>query len=195
MKQVDSPALAAFEIDTERLHLRPLQPGDEALFHALYTDPDTMRFIAPPLSAAQAARYFRRTVAGMQATPIRWLSLTMLRKLSQQPVGICGVSNFDAAARRLEVGILLTAEARSQGVAREGLAALMNRLFEVLPVDELWVQFSVECATVKRLNSSLGFEPCAVAAGEGGLASGGKCIWSVQRSTWFIQRSNLYRGT
>ena len=137
MKPVHGPALAAFEIDTERLHLRPLQMGDEALFHALYTDPDSMRFIAPPLSAAQAARYFRSTVAGMQTTPIRWLSLAMLRKQSQQPVGICGVSDFDAAARRLEVGILLTAEARSQGIAREGLTALMNRLFELLPVDEL----------------------------------------------------------
>ena len=181
MKQVDSPCLAAFEIDTERLHLRPLQPGDEALFHALYTDQDTMRFIAPPLSAAQAARYFRSTVAGMQATPIRWLSLTMLRKPSQRPLGICGVSDFDAAARRLEVGILLTAEARSQGVAREGLTALMNRLFEVLPVSELWARFSAGHPAAERLVASVGFAPCIeVEVGKGPVP---RRIWSVQRST------------
>lgn len=161
MKPVDGPALAAFKIDTERLHLRPLQPGDEALFHALYTDPDSMRFIAPPLSAAQAARHFLRTVAGMQATPIRWLSLAMLRKQSQQPLGICGVSDFDAAARRLEVGILLTAQARSQGIAWEGLTALMRRLFELLSVDELWARFSAECFPAVMTECRAGYtHPC-----------------------------------
>jgi RimJ/RimL family protein N-acetyltransferase len=185
LKQVESPCLEAFEIDTERLHLRPLQPCDEALFHALYTNPDTMRFIAPPLSTGQAARYFRSTVVGMQATPIRWLSLAMLRKPSQQPVGICGVANFDAAARRLEVGILLTAEARSQGVAREGLTALMDRLFDVLPVDELWARFSADHPAAERLVASAGFAPCIeVEVGKGPVP---RRIWSVQRSTWFNQ--------
>ena len=185
MKRLDGPALAAFEIDTERLRLRPLQQGDEALFHALYTDPDSMRFIAPPLPAAQAVRYFHRTVAGMQATPIRWLSLAMLRKQSQQPLGICGVSDFAAAARRLEVGILLTAEARSQGIAREGLTALMRRLFELLPVDELWARFPANHLAMERLVASAGFAPSTeVEVGEGPVP---RRIWSVQRSTWFIQ--------
>lgn len=190
---MSSPALSEFDFETDRLHLRPLDERDEALFHTLYTDPQTMRFIAEPLSTEQAVRCFHRTIEGMRERPMRWMSLAMLRS-SRHGLGICGVSCFDVAARRLEVGILLTVEARSQGFAREGLAALMRRLFDVTWVDELWVRFSPECAAVRRLNISLGFAPCAVAEYEVTHASRGKHVWSVHRSSWCIQRAIHQQG-
>lgn len=180
------PALSEFDLETDRLHLRALDERDEALFRALYTDPQTMRFIAEPLSTEQAVRCFRRTIEGMRERPMRWMSLTMLDRSSQHALGICGVPRFEVAARRLEVGILLTGEARAQGFAREGLAALMRRLFDVTWVDELWVRFSADCAAVRRLNISLGFAPRAVAENEMTHASRGKHVWSVYRSSWCI---------
>lgn len=181
------PLLAAFEIDTERLRLRPLQAGDEALFHALYTDPDTMRFIAPPLSAEQAARLFRKTVAGMQQQPFRWLSLAIVQNLSQQAFGICGVSDFAAGAKRLEVGILLTAEARSRGIALEALAALVQRMFDVLSVDEIWLQCCGEYPAIERLAIRVGMALDTQIAEQRDLSS--KRIWSVCRASRLGQES------
>ena len=74
--------LSAFDFETERRRLRTLETGDETLLHDFYTDPETMRFVAPPLSAEQAAGRFRNILTGMHEQPIKWLSLAMLEKWS-----------------------------------------------------------------------------------------------------------------
>lgn len=176
--------LSAFAFETERLRLRPLEAGDEALFSGLYTDPETMRFIAQPLSAQQAAKSFRGIIDSPAGRPARSVFLAILEKVTLQPLGICGVPQFDAGAIRLEVGILLRAEARSQGFAKEALTALVKRIFAVLPVDEIAVQFSAECPAVERLNISVGFVSCADVAEEEGLLP--KRHWSVHRSSWRV---------
>lgn len=178
---------SVFDIETERLRLRPLGTGDEALFHDLYTDAETMRFIGTPLSAEQAAKRFRKTLVGMQQRPLKWLSLAILEKISLQPLGICGMPQFDASIIRQEVGILLKGEARSRGLAQEGLAALMQRIFAVLPTQEIYVRFSAQSAVTERLNIRMGFTPCAdVSGGKGVMPTR---IWSVHRSSWYAMET------
>ncbi|OOG38138.1 GNAT family N-acetyltransferase [Rhodanobacter sp. C05] len=172
---------AAFEFETERLQLRLLAARDEALFCGLYTDPETMRFIGQPLTAGQAARYFQRAMAGMHQQPCKWLYLAILEKESGQPLGVCGVPQFDKDATRLEVGLVLATEARSRGYAREGLAALVKRVFEVSSVVEIWAQFSTEHVAAERLVIDIGFSSCTYAPIEPGFLS--KRIWSIPRSS------------
>jgi len=174
--------LSAFDLETARLRLRPLQEGDEALFYGLYTDPDTMRFIGPPLSAEQAATRFSKIVAWQRKPSLKRRFLVILDKATLQAVGICGTSQYDADALRLEVGMVLKPEARARGVAREALAALMKRIFVVSPVSEIWARFSTENLTAKQLVVSLGFTLCAdEVQGERGLS---KQVCSVHRSSW-----------
>ncbi len=55
--------LSTFTLVTERLQLCSLEPTDEMLYHELYADPETMRFIAPPFTAEQTANSFRKVLA------------------------------------------------------------------------------------------------------------------------------------
>ncbi len=112
----------------------------------------------------------------------------MLGQATLQPVGICSMSQYDAEVLRLEIGIVLRSEARSRGLAREALVGLMNRIFAVSPVREIWVQFSAHCPAVERLNIRVGFTPCA-----GGIQDEGsllKRVWSTHRSPWYVKQVN-----
>jgi RimJ/RimL family protein N-acetyltransferase len=162
--------------------MRLLKTDDEALFCGLYTDADTMRFIGEPLTPERAARSFRKVLGLMYKQPAEWLSLVIIEKATQQPVGICGVANFDAASRQLEVGMMFQSEARSRGFAKEGLAALVRKLFSALSVCEIWVEYSREHSAAAGLVRSIGFSPRAKTATE--VESRKKCIWHARRETW-----------
>jgi RimJ/RimL family protein N-acetyltransferase len=174
--------LSVFDFETERLHLRLLAEGDEVLFHGLYTDPETMRFIGPPLSVEKAAKSFQKIVARQREAALKGRFLAILEKATLQPLGICGTSLHDGGALRLEVGIVLRPQAQSRGFAREALAALMKRIFAMSPIEEIYVRFSAQCPAVERLNIHLGFTPCATEVTEEGLFP--KRVWSVHRSSW-----------
>nr|WP_255488470.1 GNAT family N-acetyltransferase [Rhodanobacter sp. MP1X3] len=176
-----------FELETERLQLRLLEAGDETLFCGLYTDPETMRFIAPPLSAAQAISSFRKIVVRQYEPSLEGRFLAVLERATRQPVGICGTSQHDVDALRLEVGILLRLEARGRGLAHEALMALMKRIFAMSPIQEICVRFSAECPAVERLNIRIGFTPCADEVPGEGLMS--KRVWSVHRSPWYADQT------
>ncbi|TAM59036.1 MAG: N-acetyltransferase [Rhodanobacter sp.] len=184
---MDGIAPPTFEFETARLFLRPLQAGDEALYHSLYTDPETMRFIAPPLSGEQASSRFQKIVARQREPSLGSRFLAMIEKATRQPIGICGTTHHDAQAQRLEVGMVLLREGRNRGVAKEALAALMKRIFASSSIDEIEVKFSVENRAAEQLFISLGFSPCADAVGEPGLLS--ECRWSVHRSSWYVNQT------
>lgn len=163
---------------TERMRLRSLVAQDEALFCSLYCDRDTMRFVGPPLSPQAATRWFRDLLApGGGRQPL----LLAMEERTGGRLGLCGVTCWVPDARHLEVGILLLAEARARGFAREGMTALLRWLFETTAVDEIRVEFSAECAAVRRLNERIGFAPCAIG---GGRAGSGRLTWSVGRASW-----------
>lgn len=172
---------SAFTFATERLQLRPLEAADEALYHELYTDPDTMRFIAPPLTTEQAASRFRKILARQHEPSLAGRFLVMLEQATRQPIGVCGTSKYDAETLRLEVGIVLKAVARSQGMAREALAALISKVFAVSPVREIYVRFSADNVAMERASVHMGLTPCADELQEQGAFW--NRVWSVHRST------------
>jgi len=174
-------APAAFAFETERLRLRPLEAGDEALFVGLYSDPETMRYIGEPLSPERAVRSFRKAVTSWSDDPLERAFLTVLDKISRRPLGICAIVQFEANMSRAEVGIMLKSDASGRGYAREGLGALVRQAFGRLPVEEIWVQCSARNPVVERMVSSIGFTLCdATVDGDGSLA---QRIWSVSRAS------------
>ena len=180
MNRVNGIALSEFSFETARLHLRPLAVQDQALFCDLYTDTETMRFIGQPLTPERAARSFLKAVAAWAEHPLGRVFLTVLEKATQRALGICAIVQFDMDVSRAEVGIMLKSEARSQGLAREGLGELVRQTFRMFPVATVWVECSTANPVVERMVSSIGFER------DEGLASGplAKRIWSVHRASW-----------
>jgi|SRR6185312_8668559 len=176
------PTPETFSCETARLRLRPLMAGDEAFFCTLYADPETMRHIGPALSGAQAADAFRSILGGMQRRPPGCAYLAMLDKTSLQPLGICGVPRLDASAIGLEVGLVLTAPARSRGIAREGLVALVNSIFAATAVEEVWARLAKENLAAQQVAAAIGFKACDEVLSGQELSS--KRRWSVHRSSW-----------
>jgi RimJ/RimL family protein N-acetyltransferase len=184
VNEIGSPL---FDFETQRLRLRTLGPSDEALFHNLYTDEETMRFIAPPLSTERAAKSFKKIILRQSEHSLNGRFLAISEKETLESVGICGTSQYDADALRVEVGIVLGARGRARGFGREALAALMRKIFAEWPVDEVWVQCSKEYPAVERMVLSVGFIPCSeIAEGKVSLS---KRIWSVRRSSWYVDQT------
>jgi ribosomal-protein-alanine N-acetyltransferase len=176
---MDALSLKSFSCETERLCLRPLAEGDEALFHAIYTDPEIMCFIAPPLTEKEAAGRFRKMVRRQLEANVEGKFLVILIRETHKAIGICGTSDYDAKTGALEVGLVLTHEGRKQGFAREALAALMESVFAAAQIQELCVRFSPENVAAEKLASSVGFSPrTSLPADE---RDSSRCYWSVQR--------------
>jgi RimJ/RimL family protein N-acetyltransferase len=179
---------ADFSLQTTRLRLRPMEMGDEDLFCSLYTDAQTMRYIGPAFTPEHAAQRFRQTLGLMYQQPMQWLFLTILHRFTFQPLGICGIPEFDTRANRLEVGILLRPEGRSQGFGTEALQGLADKAFEKLCISEIWVEFSSQDTIMQRISSTIGFTPgVGLFAIDQGSSS--RRIWTVHRSAWCVNGS------
>lgn len=175
------------EFETERLRVRPLNASNEALYRELYTDPKVMRHIAPPLSAERASSSFRKVLALQSALTLKWRFLVIEERETLQSVGICGTSNYDAAALRLEVGIVLKLEAGARGLGREVLRGLVEKIFGVSQIAEIWVKCSTLHSAAERMISAVGFNPCGNEIETTGELS--KRVWSVGRSSWCVDQS------
>ena len=160
--------------------MRPLSEGDGGLYYDLYGDPETMRFVGPPLSRERAQRSFRKALAVRDRRPLERLLLVIVAKASQQAIGIGAFQNFDAR-RRVEAGIMLGSESRGRGFAKEVLSALVSYAFAIFPVDEVWVQHTADNAIAMSVPISLGLSRNTDAAYDDGS---GRLIWSAHRESW-----------
>ena len=170
-----------FAFETDCLRLRPLGAEDEALYCGLYTDPDTMRFIGPPLTPERAARSFH-TVLRKTADPTNSLHFyAIVEKATQTVVGICGQQPIDATGSRVELGMMLSSKSRSLGYSPEALAAALDMTFAALPIDAVWVQYQPANTAAGRLCDRLGFEPYTDGMDD---AIRGSVVRFVHRSNW-----------
>lgn len=160
------------EIATERLHLRPLRPSDEALYCRLYTDPLLMRHIGPPLSDEAARRAF---LIVCQATVA---SATRMWVIDRQatPVGIAAcVRNLDIADEA-ELGLMLVADAQGIGLAAEALAALTGWVFDAFAFRRVWTRHAPGNLASVQLMRRLRFSPVATTADQ--------VEWQMLSSQW-----------
>ncbi len=162
--------------------MRSIRESDEELYCTLYCDPETMRFIGPAWTRAEAARAFRSVLGATRAAPPRALFLTMVPKAAQKPTGLCTLQNFDAPMRRAELGMMLLPTGRAHVVATEALIAFLAHAFATLPVDEIWARFAVGHAAARHTAMSGGLIRPAQVAPEDLAANLWR--WSAYRSSW-----------
>jgi RimJ/RimL family protein N-acetyltransferase len=134
--------LPGAEFASRRLIVRSLRDCDEELYCQLFCDPETMRYIGPAWTRADAARAFSGALEGMRSIPPRGLFLVLTLKTDERPVGLCTLQNFERTERRAELGMMLLPSARAFGVATEALIAVLAHAFATLPFDEIWVRFA-----------------------------------------------------
>ncbi len=170
--------------------MRPLSEGDAGLYCDLYGDPDTMRFVGPPLSRERALRSFRKALAALHRRPLERLLLVIVAKASQQSIGISAFQDFDARRRRVEAGMMLGCGSRGRGFGKEGLCALVTYAFAEFPVDEVWIQHAAANSNAQRVPVSLGLARNTDPAYADGS---GRLIWSAHRESWSRDSAQIIR--
>ncbi len=126
-------------IETERLRIRPVQPGDVDALQQRRSDPTTAEFqawdVPYPLDRAQA---LIDDVVALDATPPGdgWFQVTLVERSTDAIVGDLAVhATFDA--RCAELGWTLDVDARGKGYATEAVTALAAWCVELLGVSRV----------------------------------------------------------
>jgi RimJ/RimL family protein N-acetyltransferase len=176
-------------IDTERLSMRRLSKADERFFCDLYADPDTMRFVGPPLSQEQAQRSFGIILSYLNRRPLERLFMLIVEKAQEQAIGIGSLQDLNTSRRRVEAGVVLKTGTRALGFGKEALAALVTRGFAIFPVDEVWIQHAAANSLARGVPVSLGLSRNLEAeASDETNAGSAKNVWSAYRESWCCRR-------
>ena len=162
-------------IDTARLHLRPLDGRDEALYCSLYTDPDVMRHVATPMSAAAAQRSFAAACRLQRPRVQRWI---VRERAAAADIGLLGLVPLDDAAA--ELGVMLLGPWHGRGYATEAMAGLRDHAFAALRLQQLVVlQATAANAAVSRMMPRLDFVRISAHPGP-------DIRWELQRGDWRV---------
>jgi ribosomal-protein-alanine N-acetyltransferase len=123
-------------LETERLTLRPFEPGDAEDLHAVRSDPSTFEYLGSAPAAtlentlAQIARltaYYDEHGFGIAA---------VVERASGRVIGDCGLQLLEDG-REVEVGYKLGRQYRGRGYATEAARAWLEYGFHTLGLDRM----------------------------------------------------------
>jgi ribosomal-protein-alanine N-acetyltransferase len=129
--------LIDFPLATERLLLRPLEPGDEAELHETLSDPTTLAAVdrKPPWSIEETRESIERRM-GEQRTH-GFSMWAIVERASGRVVGICGLQPLERTGPEVEVGWHVHPRARGRGYATEAGRAALAAGFGPLGLDRI----------------------------------------------------------
>jgi RimJ/RimL family protein N-acetyltransferase len=144
-------------LQTSRLHLRPLAVADAPAIFAIMKDPEAMRFWDwPALSdPAVAADIVASQVAAMDAGgALYWVAAL---SPNGPAIGTCDLSEIDSHHRRAEIGFLFHRRYWGKGFASEAIQAIVAHAFVTMRLERLWARFHTGNDASKKLLERLGF--------------------------------------
>lgn len=120
-----------FQLETERLIIRPWTPDDRSSFAALTLDPEVMKYIHAglPYTEAELDEWFSR-----QARQIAEHGLCMgalIERATGRLIGISGTQPLGTTGD-LEIGWILSRDTWGRGYATEAGAAAMKHVLETV---------------------------------------------------------------
>ena len=127
-----SPAAPTpFSIESERLRIRPWEPGDEPAFRAMVEDPEMMRYISSgePWNAERIDEFFTRQRRHLTNRNICLGAL--VEKATGQVVGLSGLQPM-RVGDDVEIGWWVRKERWGQGIGTEAGRACLRHAWDVL---------------------------------------------------------------
>jgi len=125
-----------WSLETPRLLIRRLEPGDVDALVALWTDPEVTRYVGGPREPAKLRAGLEADAAAPAAPAMDlW---TVVEKASGRVVGNCGLleKTVDGQAE-VELAYVLARSAWGHGYATEAAAAVCRYAFETLSLRRL----------------------------------------------------------
>jgi ribosomal-protein-alanine N-acetyltransferase len=123
-------------LETERLILRPFEPGDAQDLHVVHSDPSTFEFIGsePPLSLNETRdRIARITAHGEEQG---FATCAVVEKATGRVIGDCGLKVLEEGPE-VELGYKLGPAARGRGYATEAGRAWLRYGFETRGLERI----------------------------------------------------------
>ncbi|KAF1720876.1 GNAT family N-acetyltransferase [Pseudoxanthomonas wuyuanensis] len=166
---------------TERLWVRPLGTGDQALYCRLYTHHDVMKHVGQPLTYEAARAGFAHVCRSNEQGDFLHRCWVISERGTGLEAGIVAVTRHGEKA---EFGMLLLPQWQAKGIGKEVVPLLMDYVFRTSEISEMFNCHRLENTGVVRVMQALQFEAMETTArGEGW---GG---WRRTRSQWSAARN------
>lgn len=158
------------QVDTDRLELRPFASGDDALYHAIWGDPEVIWWGASPDRATSAQR-FKALLVRCAAMPhgLGWSWL--VEKEDGTVVGDVCLQPAPNPPGGIEIGWHLARAQWGNGYATEGAAPLLEHAW-TLGLEEVTAMIVPVNTPSIRVAERLGMERRGPIVDRGGLAHG-----------------------
>lgn len=143
-------------LETPRLRLRALVPGDLDVMHRLQSDPEVTRYFGRgPLTREQAKERVDQAIEGVRAgTSIRWgLTLPGTDELA----GTAALWRWNKEHRWAEIGYELAPEHWGKGLMPEALRAIFRYGFEEMGLHRVEANLAPDNVASRRVLEKLGF--------------------------------------
>jgi len=184
----------AIVLATPRLRLRLLEARDEAVFRHLYTDPDVMRRILPPLSAdaaaqsfARACRHNARDTPGHRFWAIDYAPVDTPVD-GAPPADAIGMAALLRSGDSAELGVMLRREWWKQGISSEAFVPLIAHGFTGMGLSLVWAERPDDdhALIIDRLLGRFGFVRTPERA-----SNDSHCRWELPRAVWLERLNGL----
>ena len=141
------------ELTTERLHLRPFTAADREAIHAVYSDPEVMRYVGhgahrTPAETAAALRVYGEV---LERRGFSFLAVT-----ERDGGALVGDAGLHPLGDDIELGYTLARGAWGRGYATELGRALLAYAFDVLGAARVVAQVEPENTASRRVLEKLG---------------------------------------
>jgi len=140
----------------EKVFLKPAVPDDiiDAHFWLTQSDPDSIfPFISRLVSPTEAAEIFRHK----DKTDMD-LTLMIVKKADEEPVGVLSTSNFNPLNRSVEINLLIDPQKRHKGLGEDALKAFSKYLFLQRGLNKIYAQVGSFNMPATKLFNSAGFK-------------------------------------
>jgi len=144
-------------LETERLRLRWITPGDVEAMWTLYSDPVVSRYLSRPAfrERIQAEKLVANALAGYADGSS--VNFACELRASGEVVGNCMLFRFHDESRRAEVGYSLARAYWGRGYMHESLGALIDYSFGALGLNRLEADIDPRNASSAKSLERLGF--------------------------------------
>jgi [ribosomal protein S5]-alanine N-acetyltransferase len=144
------------ELETARLSLRPFAAVDRGAIHAVYADPEVMRYVGhgahrTPAETARALRGYADSLATRG-----YGFVAVVERATGAVVGDAGLHPLAGRGPDVELGYTLARSAWGHGYATEVGGALVAHAFEALGMPRVMAQVEPANAASRRVVEKLG---------------------------------------
>ena len=148
---------AKLPLETARLVLRPLEPGDAEDLYTIFSDPKVARYGSSPAwtSIDEANAFIQRAITACQDGSS--LRLGLVRREDRRLIGQCTLFSISEQNRRAEIGYTMASDAWGHGFMDEALRALIDYGFGVLNLIRIEADIDPRNAASARSLERLGF--------------------------------------